>query len=110
MENPTNQKLYQLIKRTRSKHESNTSCIQEHGVRYFDSSQQRQCFARDFEDLAIPKHQTYDNIFLELCNVRITETDTRYRCDTSTGLRITESGVSIAIDQMNNGKAPDEYG
>lgn len=110
MENPTNQKFYQLIKRARSKQESNATCIQENGVRHFDSGQQRRCFAQYFEDLAIPKDQKYDNIFLELCNVRVTETETRYRCDTSTDVRITESEVGIAIDQLNNGKAPDEYG
>ena len=45
-----------------------------------------------------------------MCKVRVTETESRYQCDTSTGLRLTESEVGTVIDQLNNGKAPDEYG
>ncbi|XP_053376405.1 uncharacterized protein LOC128547494 [Mercenaria mercenaria] len=110
MENPTNQKCYQFIKRSRSKTESGSACIQVKGVKYVDTDQQRQCFAQCFEDLAVPKDQNYDNVFLELCNVRVGETENRYPCDTKTDVQVTESEVGIAIDQLNNGKALDEYG
>ncbi|MCG8048963.1 MAG: reverse transcriptase family protein [Candidatus Thiodiazotropha endolucinida] len=79
-------------------------------MKYFDSGQQRQCFARYFEDLAIPKDQKYDNVFLELCNMRVSETESGYSGDLNTDLKITESEIGSAIDLLNNGKAPDEYG
>lgn len=42
--------------------------------------------------------------------MRVSEAETRYRWDESTHIEITESEVGSAIDQLNNGKAPDEYG
>ena len=70
MENPASTKFFQLIKRSRSKTDSNSACIEMDGVKYFDPDQQRHCFVRYFEDLAVPKDQNYDNVFLELCNIR----------------------------------------
>ena len=38
--------------------------------KYFDSDEQRGCFAKYFEDLAMPKDRHCDCVFLELCNIR----------------------------------------
>ena len=41
--------------------------------KYFDPGQQRGCFVNYYEDLAIPKDQNYDSLFLELCNILCNE-------------------------------------
>ena len=103
-------KFFQLIKRSRSKTESNSACIQVDGLKHFDPDQQRHYFALYFEDLAVPKDQNYDNVFLELCNIRCKETETSYREESATDICVSEAEVGIAIDQLNNEKALDEYG
>ena len=55
------------------------------GVRHFDPEKQRQCFAEYFEDLALPKDHNYDNVFLELCNVRCKETEAKFRASQALG-------------------------
>ena len=34
-------------------------------VKYFDSDEQRGCFAKNFEDLVMPKDRNYDSVFLQ---------------------------------------------
>ena len=109
MKDPSSTKFYQLIK-SRSKTESNAAYIQVDGEKYFDPEEQRQCFAGYFEDLAVPKDQNYDNEFLELCNVRCTEAETRYREDYVIQIIVSEAEVGIVIDRLNNRKALDKYG
>ena len=108
MENPSSTKFYQLIKRSRTKTESKAACIQVDGVKYFDPEKQRQCFAEYFEDLALPKDQNYDNVFLELCNLRCEETETKCREESETEVCISEAEVGSAIDKLNNGKSLDK--
>ena len=84
--------IYQLISRSRSKTESKATCIQVNGVRHFGPEKQRQCFAKYFEDLALPKDPNYDNVFLELCNVRWKETEAKYRAQSWTGVWIRGGG------------------
>ena len=97
-------------KRSKSKNESNAACIQVDGVKHFDPDKQQHCFARYFEDLAIPKYQNYDNILLELCDIRRKEAETGYQPEVDTETCISEAEVGTAIDQLNSGKALDEYG
>ena len=80
------------------------------GLKHFDPDQQWHCFARYFEDLAVTKDQNYDNVFLELCNIRCKETETSYREESATDICVSETEVGVAIDQLNSGKALDEYG
>ena len=110
MENPSSTKFYQLNKRSRTKTESKADCIQVDGVKYCYPEKQRQCFAEYFEDLALPKDQNYDNVFLELCNLRCEETETKCREESETEVCISEAEVGSAIDKLNNGKSLDEYG
>ena len=66
-----------LITKHAEKTESKAAFIQVDVVWYFDPEKQRQCFAEYFEDLALPKDQSYDNVFLELCNLGCEETETK---------------------------------
>ena len=110
MENPSSNKFYQLIRRSRSNKESNTTCIQVKDEKHFDPTQQRKCFAQYYEDLATPKDMNYDSVFLELCNLRCENFESECNTNSETELTVLESEVGPAIDKLNNGKATDEYG
>ena len=110
MENPSSDKFYQLIRRSRSKNESNTPCIQVNNTKHFDPNQQRRCFAQYYEDLATPKDMNFDNVFLELCNIRCNDIEAELNTKSDTVLTISEADVGPAIDKLNNGKSADEYG
>ena len=110
MENPSSKKFYQLIRRSRSKNESNTTCIQVQDTKHFDPVQQRRCFAQYYEDLATPKDMNYDNVFLDLCNIRCADIESEYNEKSEEVLTLSESDVGSAIDKLNNGKSADEYG
>ena len=55
MENPSSDKFYKLIKKSKSSKEASSTYIQIEERKYFDSDEQRGCFAKYFEDLAMPK-------------------------------------------------------
>ena len=63
MKNPTNEMFYRLIKKSKSKKESNTACILGNNQKHYDPGEQRKCFAEYYEVLAIPQDYDYDNIF-----------------------------------------------
>ena len=110
MEQPSSEMFYKLISRSKSHKESSTSCIQVNGQKHFDPNQQRTCFANYFEDLAMPKDKNYDSVFLELCNVRCGEIENDFLTQTEESISFTNRNVEDAIDKLNSGKAPDEYG
>ena len=110
MENPSSKKFYQLIRRSRSKNESNTTCIQVQDTKHFDPVQQRRCFAQYYEYLATPKDMNYDNVFLDLCNIQCADIESEYNEKSEEVLTLSESDVGSAIDKLNNGKSADEYG
>ena len=64
MENPSSNKFYQLIRKSKSSKEDSSSCIVVGGVRYTDATSQRKCFAQYHEDLAVSKDNGYDNVFI----------------------------------------------
>ena len=112
MENPTSKKFYQLIRQSRSSKEPGATCIQVQDERHFDPAQQRSCFSQYYEDLATPKDMNYDNVFLELCNVRCANAEAEFSQNKhfDADLLISEADVGTAIDKLNNGKSADEYG
>ena len=110
MENPSSEMLYILISRSKSHKQSDTTCIQVNGQKHFDPEQQRVCFANYFEDLAMPKDKNYDSVFLELCNVRCRERENDFSEQTEDSLTFSNKNVEEAIDKLNSGKSPDEYG
>ena len=71
MENPSINMFYRLIRRSRSSKEAESTCILMNGVKHYDADSQRKCFAKYYEDLAVPKDDGYDNVFLKLCNIRV---------------------------------------
>ena len=102
--------FYKLIRKSKSNTESNTACIQVQDTKYFDPVQQRKCFSQYYEDLSTSKDLNYDNVFLELCNVRCAEAETEYSSCLESEPSLSESEVDLAIDKLNNGKAAGEYG
>ena len=110
MEKPSSEMFYKLISRSKSLKQSDTTCIQVNGQKHFDPEQQRVCFANYFEDLAMPKDKNYDSVFLELCNVRCRETENDFSEQTEDSLTFSNKNVEEAIDKLNSGKSPDEYG
>ena len=110
MQNPSSEIFYKLIKKSKSSKESTSTCIQIEERKYLDPVEQRGCFAKYFEDLAMPKDRNYDNVFLELCNVRCDELESDLSSQTEECLQFSDQYVEKAIDKMNTGKSPDEYG
>ena len=110
MENPSSDKFYKLIKNSKSSNEASSTCIQIEERKYFDPDDQRGCFAKYFEDLAMPKDRNYDSVFLELCNIRCDEAESDFNSQTDECLLFGNEDVENAMDKMNSGKAPDEYG
>ena len=108
MENPISEMFYRLIRKSKSRKESNTQCHVVDNLKYYETSEQRKCFAYYYEDLAIPKDNGYD-VFLKLCNVRCDEIQDK--CSKSDeSLSFCEADIEKAIDHLNNGKTMDEYG
>ena len=52
----------------------------------------------------------FDNVFLELCNIRCNDIEAELKTNSDTVLTISEADVGPAIDKLNNGKSADEYG
>ena len=109
MENPSSNKFYQLIRKSKSSKEDSSSCIVVDGVRYTDTTSQRKCFAQYYEDLAVPKDNGYDNVFMKLCNLRC-EQNRACLSDSSDNLSFGEVDIEKVINKLHNGKSPDEYG
>ena len=65
---------------------------------------------QNVEDLALLKEQNYDNVFLELCNLRCEETETKCRVESETEVCISEAEVGTAIDKLYSGNTLYEYG
>ena len=55
MQNPSSEMFYKLIRRSKSKLESNSACSQVQDSKCYGPQQQRQFFAHYYEDLATPK-------------------------------------------------------
>ena len=60
--------------------------------------------------IGLPKDQNYDNVFLELCDLRCNETETKCRDESETEVCIAEAEVGSAIVKLNSRKTLDEYG
>ena len=118
-ENPSSTVFYRLIRKSKSSKEDSTSCIVVDGVTltYTDSDSQRKCFAQFYGDLAVPKDNDYDNVFLKLCNIRGEKLSMSYQTLifaylylSNEKLTFRESDIEKVIDKLHNGKSPDEYG
>ncbi|MCW4346819.1 MAG: reverse transcriptase family protein [Candidatus Thiodiazotropha endolucinida] len=109
MENPSTDMFYRLIRKSKSRKESATTCIVVNNQKNFDISEQRHCFAQYYEDLATPKDNDYDDVYLKLCNIRC---DNIHEQCLNSGemLTFSEADVEKAMNQLNNGKSADEYG
>lgn len=109
MENPSTDMFYRLIRRSRSSKEAESTCILMNGVKFYDMDNQRKCFAKYYEDLAVPKDNDYDNVFLKLCNARVNQIQSELSDNCSQQL-FSETEIAKAIDKLHNGKSQDEYG
>ena len=109
MENPSTDIFYRLIRRSRSSKEAQSTCIHMNEVKHYDADSQRKCFAKYYEDLAVPKDNGYDNLFLKLCNIRVDQIHSELS-ESCSQLSFNESEIEKAIDKLYNGKSPDEYG
>ena len=110
MENPSTELFHRLIRRNRGSSNVHTSCITTDNTDIYNPNDQRRCFLKYFEDLAIPKDKGYDKEYLDLCTVRkqlINKTILQSDCQTET---ITCDEVKNAITQLHTGKAADEFG
>lgn len=110
MENPSTELFHRLIRRNRGSSNIHTPCITTDNTDIYNPNDQRRCFLKYFEDLAIPKDNGYDKEYLDLCTVRkqlINKTILQSDCQTET---ITCDEVKNAISQLHTGKADDEFG
>ena len=100
MANPTSEMFYKLIKKSKSKKESNTTCLVVENEKQLDPSEQRRCFAEYYEDLAVPKDYDYDNVFLSLCNAP--RSAAKDKClNSEDTLVLSEDDIEKAIDSLN---------
>ena len=109
MENPSSDMFYRLIRQSKSRKESTTTCIMANNQKHFDINDQRRCFAQYYEDLATPKDNNYDNIYHKLCNIRCDNIEDKC-LNSGESLLFHEEDVENAINHLNSGKAADEYG
>ena len=109
MENPSTEMFYRLIRKSQSSKEVSSSCIVMDGVKHSDAASQRKCFAQYYEDLAVPKDNDYENVFLKLYNIRCDKIQSELS-NSCKELSFSESDIEKSIDKLHNGKSPDEYG
>lgn len=109
MENPSSEMFHRLIRRSRSSKEADSTCIHMDGVKHYDTDSQRKCFAKYYEDLAVPKDNDYDNVLLKLSNIRVDHIQNELS-ESCSQLSFCESEIEKAIDKLHNRKSPDEYG
>ena len=110
MDNPSTDLFYKLINRNRSKPRTNSTGIDIEGELEFNPAIQRKAFAKYYEDLSIPKESKFDNSYLELCQIRQHLVEEVLYNQQTTIEPYKEDDVSKAIDNLNSGKSPDEYG
>ncbi|CAC5395911.1 unnamed protein product [Mytilus coruscus] len=110
MENPSTELFYKLINRNRFKPRTNTTGIDIEGELEFNPARQRKAFAKYYEDLSIPKETNYDNSYQELCQIRQRLVEEVLHNKPSNIEPYKEDDISKAIDNLNTGKSPDEYG
>ena len=70
IEKSNSQHIYKLIKRNRGSTINGTNCIKQDGEYLFLPKDQHKCFADYYEHLSKPKTDSFDNTYLELCNIR----------------------------------------
>ncbi len=64
MRNPNSKLFYRLIHRNRNGCKTNAACISYNGSDIFSPEEQRLCFARFYEDLAVPKDSGFDSEYM----------------------------------------------
>ena len=102
MENPTSEMFYKLIKKSKSKKESNTTCL------VVNNEKKSWILVSNEDDLAVSKDYDYNNVFLSLCNAR--RSAAKDKClNSEDTLVLSEDDVEKAIDSLNTGKSSDEY-
>ena len=109
MTKPTSKLFYQLIKRNKST-VSSTQCIKVGDRECYLPEDQCRVFAEYYEDLSVPKESTYDDSYLNLCSVRQNLIEQYVKEENSHEIMFTVTEVETAIQKMNSGKSPDEYG
>ena len=110
MSKPSTEMFYKLLRRNKGGSGPHTSTLVVNGKEISTPEQQRKVFANYYEDLSVPKDKQYDSAFLELCSVRH-ELITQICEESSLPFKpVTPAETKKAVSQLNNKKAPDEYG
>jgi hypothetical protein len=63
MDTPGTVVFHKLINRNRPNRHSDTACITEQITNHYTTEDQNKCFARYYEDLAVPKDKGYDTSY-----------------------------------------------
>ena len=111
MDNPGTVVIHRLINRNRLNRHNDTACITEQTTNHYTTEDQTNCFARYYEDLAVPKDKGYDTASLELRNV--SHTLMKDICEEEVKIHtqvITSEMIQKAVESLNTGKAADEHG
>ena len=111
MDNPGTVVFHRLINRNRLNRHNDTACITEQITNHYTTEDQTNCFARYYEDLAVPKDKGYDTASLELRNV--SHTLMKDICEEEVKIHtqvITSEMIQKAVESLNTGKAADEHG
>ena len=111
MDNPGTVVFHKLINRNRPNRHSDTACITEQSTNHYTTEDQTKCFARYYEDLAVPKDKGYDTALLELHNVRHTLIEDICEEEAKTHTQVISAEmIQKAVESLNTGKAADEHG
>ena len=111
MDNPGTVVFHRLINRNRLNRNNDTACITEQTTNHYTTEDQTNCFARYYEDLAVPKDKGYDTATLELRNVSHTLMEDIFEEEAKTHTQvITSEMIQKAVESLNTGKAADEHG
>ncbi|CAC5387677.1 unnamed protein product [Mytilus coruscus] len=111
MDNPSMKNFYQLINRNRGQSKTSTTSIKKGPeCDISDPKNQAKRFSQYMEDLFVPKDNSYENTFLELCTARTNAIDPIYENMDTELEPLSETEIFKPIGKLNTGKAMDAFG
>lgn len=110
MSETSTEMFYKLLRRNKGGSGQQTSMLVVNGKEISAPEQEKKVFANYYEDFSVPKDKQYDSAFLGLCSVRH-ELITQICKESSLPFKpVTPAKTRKAVSQLNNKKAPNEYG
>ncbi|CAC5407672.1 unnamed protein product [Mytilus coruscus] len=110
-QNPSTKTFYKLIKRNLNTANSNTPVILHENKEIRCPEEQNEVLAKYYELLATPQNcDQYDEDYLQMCQLRCKIIKELAQESKESSIEFTKNEILTAIQNLNSGKAGDEYG